>query len=118
MNPENLFEYESWANGEIAQCLSALDDPPEKALLLMSHIVGANILWLCRMQNKTSDIAVWKAYSKTEIVSEVKRSSSDLLNYVKNISGSDLEEVVSYKNTKGESFKSTIKDILTHLTIH
>lgn len=118
MNLKNLFEYESWANKEIADCLVKLDDPPEKAVSLMSHIINANILWLCRIKKKGSDITVWKIYPKSEIISEVNKSSSDLIEYVKNISGSDLEIIINYKNTKGESFTSSLNDILTHLIIH
>ncbi len=115
---QNLFAYEAWANKEIAECLVNLDKLPEKGLSLMSHIIDANILWLCRIKNIVSVIAVWKSYPKSEILFELEKSSSDLIDYVSKISESSLEEIINYKNTKGESFNSSLIDILTHLAIH
>lgn len=115
---ENLFDYESWANNEIVKSLISIDEPPEKAMTLMSHIIDAQILWLCRIKNTVSDIHVWQTYSKSEMSPALQKSSSDLKVFINNITGNGPDNVINYANTKGEKFKSSLKDILTHLLFH
>ena len=115
----NLFRYEIWANNIIADSLTGLDNPPEKALSLMSHIINAQEVWLCRITGKTYDMnSVWKTLSKADIKSALNNSSSALTLYLGCLSGNDLEKYIDYTNIKGESFKSLLKDILTHLSFH
>ncbi len=115
----NLFRYESWANEEVSACLTKLDDPPEKAISLMSHIINAQDVWLCRITGKSYDVnSVWKTLSKSDIPAALSRSSSALCDYVNNLTEGDIEKTIEYTNIKGEGFKSILKDILTHLIIH
>lgn len=114
----NLFEYENWANKEIGNLLLTLSEPPEKAMSLMSHIINAQIVWLSRLKKVASDVKVWQLYSKSEISGALEKSSSDLSDFINNISESDIESVIEYANTKGEKFRSGVKDILTHMSIH
>ena len=114
----NLFNYENWANKEIADCLVSLNDPPEKSLALISHIINAQMLWLSRIRNEKANTTVWKLYSKSAISEELEKSSKQLKEFISSISESDMMKVVSYTNTKGEQYESKISEILTHLTHH
>lgn len=115
----NLFRYEIWANKRVADSLTSLDRAPEKALLLMSHIINAQKVWLSRITGKTYDInSVWKTLAKADITSALNYSSSALTEYLNSLQENDLEKYIEYTNTKGESFKSLLKDILTHLSVH
>lgn len=114
----NLINYENWANKEVTDCIVSLNDPPEKSLALMSHIINAQMLWLSRIKNETAGTTVWKLYSKSEISEKLEKSSKQLEEFINNLSESNLMKVVSYTNTKGEQFESKISDILTHLTHH
>lgn len=115
----NLFRYENWANEEVSDCLTNLGEPPEKALSIMSHIINAQDVWLCRITGKSYDVnSVWKTLSKTDIPGALRKSSSALTEYINNLSEGDIEKTIEYTNIKGEGFKSLLKDILTHLIIH
>ena len=115
----NLFRYEIWANKRVADSLTGLDSPPEKALSLMSHIINAQKVWLCRITGKTYEMkSVWKTLAKADITSALNNSSSALTEYLGSLQENDLEKYIEYTNTKGESFKSLLKDILTHLPVH
>lgn len=115
----NLIRYEIWANKKVAESLTGLDMPPEKALSLMSHIINAQEVWLCRITGKSYDInSVWKSLSKADIMSALNNSSNALSGLIDSISENDLEKFIEYTNTKGESFKSLVKDVLTHLSVH
>ncbi len=84
----------------------------------MSHIIDAQIVWLCRIKNIETNVRVWEDYSIEEISGKLNKSSSDLIGYVNGITNDDLKKIIAYKNTKGEKFKSSLEDILTHLIIH
>ncbi len=114
----NLFEYDSWANAEILNSLLTIDDPPGKAMSLMSHIINARTLWLYRMKKITSPVGVWQLYPNSEISEALKKSSSDLIEFLKNISENETGDLIEYTNSKGERFSSTVKDILSQLALH
>ena len=115
----NLFRYEIWANKEVSECLLSADVPPEKALSLMSHIVNAQEIWLCRITRKAYDTnSVWKILSKSELKTALKNSSEAMTAYISSLQESDLEKNIEYTNIKGEAFKTRLKDIITHLLFH
>lgn len=113
----NIFEYEFWANKEIIDFI-ILNDAPEKVMYLASHIVNAHILWLKRIENKVSDTGVWTLYDKNKLGEVYSETSKAFKKYLTGVDMKELERIVHYKNTKGESFKSYVSDILTHLTHH
>jgi uncharacterized damage-inducible protein DinB len=115
---KNLFEYESWANNEIAVSLSANVEIPAKAVSLMSHIINAQMIWLSRMQNVSSEIKVWQEYGKDELTDKLKISSEKLAGFLNSLSENDLNKVISYANTKGEKFETILSDILIHMSHH
>lgn len=115
----NLFKYEAWANKEVSDCLISISEPPEKALSLMSHIINAQVIWLSRITGKTIDVnSVWKTIPESEISSALISSSEALREYVSGLTENDFEGIIEYKNIKGEEFKSSLKDILTHMSFH
>ncbi len=112
-----LFQYEHWANSEFTSCLNDIE-PSEKTISLMSHIINAQKLWLCRIKKIDCSIEVWHRYPKDELQSELKRSSSDLTEFLNGITDSELDKEIAYTNSKGETFTSKMTDILTHLILH
>ncbi len=114
----NLIQYDTWANKEISDCLIKLEEPPEKSLSLMSHIINARIIWLNRLKSLSTDISVWQLYAKSELDRVLEKSSGDLYEFLNSVPEKDLQSEIVYTNTKGESFRSSINEILTHLIIH
>ncbi len=114
-----LFRYDNWANREISDCLLSLDQPPEKALSLMSHIINAQKIWLCRITGTAYNAnSVWQTLLKSEISEALNNSAAALTEYTGSLSENDTDKIIEYTNTKGESFRSPLKDILSHLSLH
>ncbi|HMQ70174.1 MAG TPA: DinB family protein [Ignavibacteria bacterium] len=113
-----LFEYESWANNEIADCIAGTDDAPGKAVSLMSHIINAQTIWLDRLKNNTSAVKVWQEYNKDELQDKLKYSSDKFSEFLNTLSDKDLINVITYSNTRGEKFDTEMSDILNHLSHH
>ena len=48
----------------------------------------------------------------------VRQNKEDIARFLANLSTADLNKVTSYKNSKGQEFKNTAGDILTHFALH
>ena len=115
---QKMFAYEQWANNDVTYALVKTEELPPKALSIMSHVIDAQIVWLCRIKKIETHVRVWEDYTIEEISGKLSKSSSDLIELVNGISNENLKKIIEYKNTKGEEFKSSLEDILTHLLIH
>lgn len=112
-----LFTYDEWA---IGRSLSSLQDPlNSEARSMLSHILSAEKIWITRLRGQDSSaIPVFGEFS----LEECARLSGDLhreyLAYIDSLADSDLDTLVTYKNTKGLEFQTSIKDILIHVGLH
>jgi uncharacterized damage-inducible protein DinB len=117
---ERLFAYDAWANREsLASLRSAGDGAPEKARKRLAHVVGAQRLWLARVDGAPGPPpVVWPDLTLDEIGKSIGELAArwELL-----VSGLDAVEVarpVSYVNSKGEPWTSKVGDVLTHVVFH
>ena len=111
-----LLRYDVWANDETLRALNQ-GEPPSRSLRWMAHIIGAEFLWLARLRGTASRLPVWPDLSLEECRAALKELSPALLEFDLNRLG-PLARRVSYVNSKGEPWSSTVEDILTHLVIH
>ena len=111
---ERLLRYDIWANRETLDSLPEAATPP-RSLRWMNHIVGAELLWVSRMAGKPAPLPVWPDLSLEECAKRMDRLSEELL---ASLNYEPLTQSITYINSKGESWASTIEEILTHLVIH
>jgi uncharacterized damage-inducible protein DinB len=114
---QRLLQYDLWANRETLKSLGQAIPPP-RSLKWMCHIVGAEFLWLARLENQTSPMPVWPDLSLKECGRRVGEVSGKLLEILAGESPVGLNEQISYTNSKGEIWSSTVEEILTHIAIH
>jgi uncharacterized damage-inducible protein DinB len=110
------FAYDAWANREVLAAIRKNDADDPRSLQLMSHIVAAEWVWLERLKQVPQSVAVWPESDLSwcdREVAELARQWPDYLGVVP-----DLTQSISYKNSKGESWDSTIVDVLTHVLMH
>jgi uncharacterized damage-inducible protein DinB len=80
----------------------------------MGHIIGAEYLWLARMQGRPSELPVWPDLTLDECEARLRPLSRGL---GETLTGSGTR-LVAYTNSKGEPWTSTVEDILTHVVFH
>ena len=110
-----LLQYDSWANRETVESLR--ERATERSLRWMGHIVGAEYVWLARLEGEASPLAVWPELgidTCREKVAALARLWPEFLEAHRN----SLGDTVSYTNTKGEAWTNTVEEILTHVTVH
>lgn len=109
------WEHLAWADGRL---LGAMAGAPEQALAEYAHILGAEEVWLARLQQRPARAAVWPALALAELrpLAEALRSSFGA--YLGALEPEDLSARVSYRNSAGDRFESEVGDILLHVALH
>ena len=113
-----LFAYEDWANREALASLAAASPPPARSVKLLAHVAGASRLWLGRLRRAERPAAVWPDLSLGECRTALEDLGRLWTAYLQELTPAGLEETVSYVNSKGEPWTSTVEDILTHVVLH
>ncbi len=113
-----LLQYEYWANLRIIEALEKLDSPPERAVLLTSHILNAQMVWFTRVTNDHLILGVWDSLPVSWLKETADLSYKKWESYVMDLEEGDFGTIIKYQNTKGEHYETPIGDILTHLSHH
>ena len=112
-----LLRYDGWANRETLASLQQ-DPPPPKSLRWMAHIIGAEYLWMARLQREVPVLPVWPDLDLEACSAALDQLSSQWLDFLDEDLSERLTESVAYTNSKGESWTTTVEEILIHVTIH
>lgn len=110
------FAYDSWANREVLGKIRGLDREDARSLQLMLHIIAAELLWLDRLKQIPQSVAVWPNFDIAWCESEAAKLEADWPAYLEKTG--DLSMTISYRNSKGELWTSSIIDVLTHVIMH
>jgi uncharacterized damage-inducible protein DinB len=121
--------YNLWANERIGHVIMAQDEAVLNAEQKSSfttisktvfHIWDAEVIWLTRL--KGSSLTDWPSKSfngtKADMLHGLIKNSTELLNYVKERGEPFLGQTIAYKSIKGDSFESSVEEILFHVVNH
>jgi len=111
-----FLEYDGWANKETLDSLRQAR-PPDRSLRWMAHIVGAECVWLARLRQEPASLAVWPEIGLEECGEQLAQLSRSWPAYLDDHAEA-LSGTVPYTNSKGDTWTSSVEDILTHVTIH
>jgi uncharacterized damage-inducible protein DinB len=112
------FNYDNWANREVLAGLRASAHPSVRPRQLLAHILAAERLWLERIKSQPQSLPVWPDSSLDQCEEQITDLGRLWREFLGQIPPARLSETVVYKNTKGESWTSTVEDILTHVILH
>lgn len=111
-----LFRFQNEINKRFLICFENNEDKvPDKALLLMSHVINAQHIWNARILDLPQAYKVFEVHS----LSKLKSIQTD--NNIKTeeiINGNKLSQVLSYTNSAGKSYQNSVKEILLHVCNH
>lgn len=112
------FTYDEWANLEVLKAIQSSSGNNDRSLQLMSHIVSAERLWLERLKQQPQSLPVWPKQDLEHCRAQAEEMGRLWREYTELMTAGDVLLTVSYKNTKGEPWTSTVADILTHVILH
>lgn len=113
-----LFSYDDWANRETLLSLRSADSPPKRALEVYAHVLGAERLWLDRLQERKSTMPVWPDLSLERCRAEITELETAWDDFLDDLAPQDLDRDVAYVNSQGERWTNTVGDVLTHVLLH
>ena len=107
----------AWAD---ARVLESLRQPnvPARALELYAHILGAEHVWLARLEQRERALAVWPSLTLAQCETVARDNVRGFRAYVDRLTSDDLQRVVHYRNSAGLDFASGIEEILLHVAMH
>ncbi|GAB3489629.1 hypothetical protein GCM10027341_00280 [Spirosoma knui] len=114
----HLLNYELWANQRIIESLQTIDNPPARALAVMGHILSAQQVWFGRVAKEPTYVAIWENIPVSWMGETAERQHRQLVSYVTALAEPELLQPVEYVTSAGESYQSTLIDILTHMSHH
>jgi uncharacterized damage-inducible protein DinB len=112
------FNYDEWANREVLAAIRGAGAVNERSLQLMAHILAAERVWLERLKQVPQSVPVWPKPNLEQCEAEAAALGGLWLEFLDLITAGDVSQSVTYKNSKGEEWTSTIVDILTHVVMH
>ncbi|MBI4551342.1 MAG: DinB family protein [Candidatus Latescibacteria bacterium] len=113
-----LFAYDTWANRETLASLNRAGTPPVRSLRWMGHIIAAEWLWLGRLKQERSPIAVWPDLALADCDTHLTDLQRHWQDYLHGLAPDALAQRIAYTNTQGESWANTVEDILLHIVMH
>jgi uncharacterized damage-inducible protein DinB len=112
-----LFAHVAWADGRTLGALRTAPNVDANAVKLMAHILGSQQVWLSRIERSTPG-PIWPDLD----LDGCERLATDVHErygkFVSLLNAETLQRVISYRNSAGDAFESTIEDILSHVMLH
>lgn len=113
-----MFDHVEWADRNVIASLRDAAAVDSKAQELISHLLAAEHVWLSRMAGRQAKIPVWPVMSLDECVNLAAANAAGFSGLLSSADSAKLGEPVTYRNSAGDQFTSTVRDILTHVALH
>ncbi|MDP9955689.1 putative damage-inducible protein DinB [Epilithonimonas hungarica] len=111
----DLLEYNSHFNQLLIESyLENKDSFNEKMISLINHILNAQQIWNSRIIIGSS-FGVWQINPDEKLL---EINQSNFKNSIKILNERNLDEIIVYKNSKGDDFQNSIQGILFHFINH
>jgi len=114
----HLFKYNDWATRQTAESIVGQKKKNEKPEELLSHIISAQKIWLNRILGRDIAANPWQKITQKEWILQSTAVTAEWINFLEGLHDEGFEERIEYKNSKGEKFTNTIRDIVVQVINH
>jgi uncharacterized damage-inducible protein DinB len=84
----------------------------------MEHIIGAERLWLGRLTADATSTPIWPEWPLGRIDAELSEVVRTWEKYMSALDEPGLDASIGYVNSKGEEWRSVVRDVLYHVLTH
>jgi uncharacterized damage-inducible protein DinB len=113
-----LFAHAAWANQAVLEGLRTSPGSDPHALEQFAHVLGADSVWLTRLQGRPQAVAVWPRLSLDDCAALATENERGYAAILDEATEESLGRGVTYTNSAGRTFTSRMVDILTHVALH
>ena len=111
-----LFEYSHHFNQKLCDVFAEQPDKTsEKAAALFNHIINAHQIWNGRIRTEVNLFGVWEMHTVGDLKRIEKANFDRTMAILEEI---DLNTSVAYRNSKGQDFQNSVRDVLFHIINH
>ncbi len=112
--------YNTWANRRAAAMLAALPETRlPRPLLLFSHLLRAEKVWLDRIQgSEEAKLELWETDTLEGCRERIESNAAVFEVFLEALGPATLEQPVHYANTKGTLYGTPLSDIFDHIFNH
>lgn len=113
-----LYEHLAWADERVLHSLRAAHSVLKRDLDLYSHILGSEHNWLSRINGSAPKLAIWPTLTLDECERVGKENISAFTALISSLTPELFQKPITYRNSVGDQFTSTLEDMLTHVSLH
>lgn len=114
----NLWKHAAQADAKLFDVLRVDDAMSADARRELAHVVGAEEVWLARLEGRESRTAVWPDSTAMAIEQNIQATHRGFDAYLSRLQDADLDAAVTYTNSAGRTFTDAVGDILLHVAMH
>jgi uncharacterized damage-inducible protein DinB len=114
-----LWQHAEWADAILLAALETIPDSPLADVMReYAHVLGAEEVWLARIEGRPSTTPVWPALTLAEAAALSAQIRSGYTRLLAEQVDAALSREVSYTNSAGQAFVTPLDDILLHVMLH
>jgi uncharacterized damage-inducible protein DinB len=113
-----VFQHLAWADARALESLRAAHSVLKRDHDLYAHVLGSEHVWLSRINNTAAKFAVWPSLTLDECKRLAGENAAAYQKLASELTPETRQRPVTYRNSAGDQFTSTLEDILTHVSLH
>lgn len=116
MDLARLLAHLDWADRRALATLRASPEPD--ALRRLAHVLGAEEVWLARLEGRAPRQPVWPELTVDECAALAEANRAGYVAYLASLAPDDFGREIAYVNSAGQAFRSRVDDVLLHVALH
>ena len=113
-----LHDHLRWADQSLLAAIEAADQAPDEAIREFAHILGADEIWLARLEGRPATGPVWPNTSRLALRALATSVHEGFATYLAALPAEHLGQAVTYTTSDGRSFTTPVGEILLHVALH
>ena len=115
---ETLYRHLAWADHRVLESLGRATVPEPSALELFAHVLGAEHVWLARIHGRAAEVPVWPVLDLDGCAELARENAEGYGALLRTLEPGAERRSVSYRNSAGDAYASTVEEILMHVAMH
>jgi len=113
-----LIDYDHHTNQTLAKLIIETGEP-EKAVKLMAHMLMAQKVWFNRCNYlPPPGNALWPDWKADTFEQTINDNHTAWVDFLSSLDDTAFENIIYYKNLRGDSYENKLEDIMAHLINH
>ena len=113
-----VYRHLAWADAKALESLRAAHNVLKRDQDLYAHILGSEHVWLSRINDTAPKFAVWPSLTLDECEWLAAENAAAYQKLASELTPETRQRPITYRNSAGDQFTSTLEDILTHVSLH